>query len=144
MSAETLSALRVLVVDDDIDAAQSLCYLLESMGCEAIGSTDGPEGLALASRFDPHLAIIDLDMPGMEGSEMVRHLRLQDSSSLAMMVCLTGHSAPEDRQRSLAAGFDAFIVKPITQAALTEAVSCTRARSSEAGSGASARQRFGS
>jgi CheY-like chemotaxis protein len=112
------SPLRVLVVDDNIDAAQSLCYLLEAKGCEATACHDGPDGLGRAARFEPHLAIIDLDMPRMRGSEVVRHLRLQDGSELAMVVCLTGSTRPEDRQQSLAAGFDAYLVKPIDDATL--------------------------
>ncbi|NUZ07810.1 response regulator [Piscinibacter koreensis] len=121
------SPLRVLVVDDNVDAAQSLCFLLEAMGCEAAACHDGPAGLGLASRFEPHLAIIDLDMPRMRGCDVVRHLRLQDGHALAMVVCLTGSNRAEDRQQSLAAGFDAYVLKPIDHATLAGVLERARA-----------------
>jgi CheY-like chemotaxis protein len=105
--------LRVLVVDDDVDAAQSLCLLLQAMGCRAAATHDAPDGLALAAEFEPELAIIDLEMPGMKGPEMVQHLRLQDASTVAMVVCLTGRHIPENQRSKGKAGFDAFITKPI-------------------------------
>ena len=110
--------LRVLVVDDDVDAAQSLCLLLEALGCRAAATHDAPNGLALAAEFEPELAIIDLEMPGMKGSEMVQHLRLQDASTVAMAVCLTGAQIPENQRSKRKTSFDAFITKPIACEAL--------------------------
>jgi CheY-like chemotaxis protein len=127
--------LRVLVVDDDVDSAQSLCLLLQTMGCEAAATYDGPEGLALADRFKPELAIIDMDMPGMKGREMVKHLRLQEAGALAMTVCLTGQSLREDRQGTLRDDFDAFVTKPIFPEALAEILSRTRALAVQADRG---------
>ena len=110
--------LRVLVVDDDVDAAQSLCLLLQAMGCRAAATHDPANGLALAVEFEPELAIIDLEMPGMKGTEMVQHLRLQHASTVAMAVCLTGHRIPENQRSTGNAAFDAFITKPIVADAL--------------------------
>src|SRR3982751_279910 len=99
--------LRVLVVDDDVDAAHSLCLLLQTMGCRAAATHDAPDGLALAADFEPELAIIDLEMPGMKGPEMVQHLRLQAATTVAMAVCLTGQRIPEIQSSKGKAGFDA-------------------------------------
>jgi two-component system CheB/CheR fusion protein len=120
------SRLRVLVVDDDVDGANSLCLLLEAMGCEAAACSDGPEGLGFAVRFAPQLAIIDLDMPRMRGCEMVRHLRLQESPDLAMVVCLTGFPRPDVRQPGAGAGFDCHVMKPISSATLSDILERTR------------------
>ena len=119
--------IRVLIVDDDVDAAQSLCLLLRTMGCEAAVTYDGAEGLALAGRFEPELAIIDLEMPGMKGREMVKHLRLQEAGALAMAVCLTGQPVDEERPAKLGDGFDMFVRKPMVHDALAEILA--RARS---------------
>jgi CheY-like chemotaxis protein len=126
-------SLRVLVVDDDVDAAQSLCCLLESMGGTAAASHDGPDGLALASTFEPELAIIDLEMPGMEGREVMQHLRLQNAPSLALAVCLTGHDAPQASRLCIAAGFDAFMTKPLRHDALASLLDQTRVRTGASG-----------
>jgi CheY-like chemotaxis protein len=107
-----LPSLRVLVVDDNDDAAQSLCYLLESMGCEAVASNAGPDGLALAGSFEPQLAIIDLEMPGMKGCEMagICACRIRDRSR-------SWCASPAPAARKPAAlprcGFDEFITKPV-------------------------------
>lgn len=119
---------RVLVVDDDTDAAQSLCCLLETMGCATAVSHDGPSGLALANSFRPELAIIDLEMPGMTGREVVQHLRLQGVPSLALTVCVTGNCQPVERQLSLEAGFDAFMLKPVRHDALNQLLAQARSR----------------
>lgn len=114
------SPLRVLVVDDDADAARSLCLLLQTLGCTTATSHDGPEGLALAGRFEPELAIIDLEMPGMRGPEVVQHLRLQDTPSLALAICVTGQPAAAARSLCETAGFDAFMTKPVRYDALVD------------------------
>ena len=118
----TLSPLRVLVVDDDVDTAQSLCGLLETMGCTAIACNDGPEGLSVADRFDPHLAILDLLMPRMRGCQLVRHLRFREANSLALVVCISGCTSLGDQQISVGAGFDAYLVKPIRTDTLAQLV----------------------
>lgn len=116
------SPLRVLVVDDNVDGAELLCALLASLGCATAVAFDGRQGLALAVEFEPHLALIDLEMPDISGIEVARQLRAGPSPSSAKLVCLTGRGRPEDRRLCLAAGFDYFFTKPIFPENLTELV----------------------
>lgn len=135
-SAPNDPPLRVLVVDDDVDAAQSLCCLLETLGCTTAATHDGPDGLALAGSFEPELAIIDFEMPGMKGGEVMQHLRLQGVPSLALAVCVTGHNLPLDAGVSSNAGFDAYMTKPVRRDALASLIAQTRARARSAASAA--------
>jgi CheY-like chemotaxis protein len=109
--------IRVLVVDDNVDAAEALCALLEVMGCATAVGHDGPRGIAAACEFNPHLAFIDLEMPGMNGREVVRHLRANGMAA-ARLICLTGRAQAEDRRLCLEVGFDSFITKPMDAHAL--------------------------
>ena len=112
--------LRVMVVDDSIDGAQSLGALLELLGCAISIAFDGPEALRAAVDFHPHLAIIDLEMPGMSGLDVVRRLRTIHPHRRTWHVCLTGRGRPDDERECLEAGFNAFHRKPIRPDALTE------------------------
>lgn len=109
---------RVLVVDDNRDAAESLCQLLEILGCQTAMAFDGRHGLQACRSFDPQVAFIDMDMPGMDGCELVRELRLQESIPRRWLLCLTGRREPETEKRCLEAGFDRFFTKPIDMDAL--------------------------
>ena len=119
--------LRILVVDDNIDGAETLCELLRSMGCTTAVAFDGAQGLATAAQFDPHLALIDLEMPGMNGLELARHLRASQPRSAAWLVCLTGRGRPDDRRLSEDVGFDEFFTKPIQMQNLVRLVADTTA-----------------
>lgn len=116
------SALRVLVIDDNVDGAEALCALLASMGCVTAVAFDGAQGLATARDFDPHLAFIDLEMPGLDGRDVAHRLRTGLVRSFARLVCLTGRGQPEDRCLCLDAGFDAFFTKPISPERLVDMV----------------------
>lgn len=105
--------LRVLVIDDSVDNAEALCALLSVMGCVTAVAYNGIDGLAAAAAFDPHLAIIDLEMPGMGGCEVARHLRASRAIEEVKLICLTGRGHPDDRRNCLGAGFDDFFTKPI-------------------------------
>jgi signal transduction histidine kinase len=104
---------RILVVDDNEDAAELLASALEVMGHTARVAHDGPEALKLAAEFDPDLALLDIGLPVMDGYELAR--RLQDDPGLRRvpLVAVTGYGQPSDRLRSEAAGFDAHLVKPV-------------------------------
>lgn len=115
----TPEALRVLVVDDNVDAATSLCLLLQMLGCETVVAFDGDTGVRSASVFRPHLAFFDLDMRGIDGCAAVQQLRASGEHLQAVFVCLTGRSEPDDRTRCFAAGFDHFITKPLEREALS-------------------------
>ena len=116
------SAVRALVVDDNVDAATSMCDVLEILGLETAVAFSGPECLGVAALFDPHLTFMDFDMPGMDGCEALVQLRLQESEFRRTFVCLTGRSAPEDHQKCRDAGFDELVTKPISFDHLRELV----------------------
>ncbi|WP_427306370.1 hybrid sensor histidine kinase/response regulator [Cupriavidus sp. H39] len=108
-----LQAQRILLVDDNRDAADSLAMLLEMCGHEVTIAYDGSEALHVAPRCRPHIALIDLAMPGMDGYEVVRAMRGVAGTESTRFVALTGFGQPADRQHTEAAGFDAHLVKPV-------------------------------
>jgi len=118
--------LRVLVADDNVDAAQTLAALLEIAGHETRVVHDGVAALAAASQFDPQLVFLDIGMPRLDGYETARRLRATPELEGAMLVALTGWGAEEDRARSRAAGFDRHLLKPAlpadVEAVLAEAL----------------------
>jgi PAS domain S-box-containing protein len=113
------SSLRVLVVDDNEDAADMLGDLLEQKGHEVTLAYDGPGALAAADTVRPELVIVDLGLPGMDGYAVAVRLR-DDGHDRATLVALTGYGGDEDRHRSSAAGFDHHLVKPIDFAVLEQ------------------------
>ncbi|MEM5427893.1 PAS domain S-box protein [Cupriavidus oxalaticus] len=106
-------AQRILLVDDNRDAADSLAMLLEMCGHDVTIAYDGAEALHVAPRCRPHIALIDLAMPGMDGFEVVRAMRGVAGTDQTRYVALTGFGQPADRQQSERAGFDAHLVKPV-------------------------------
>jgi signal transduction histidine kinase/ActR/RegA family two-component response regulator len=111
--AAAAPALRVLVVDDNYDAAAVLADVLGWLGCTVQMASDGPSALALLSGFAPELALLDIGMPVMDGYELARRLRALDVSAGAYLVAITGYGQESDRRRALEAGFDDHIVKPV-------------------------------
>ena len=103
---------RVLVVDDNEDAANSLAMLLDAEGIEHRVVHDGPSALAAADAFRPDVVLLDIGMPGMDGYEVARRLRAQPLHAHARLVALTGWSYEQDQARSRAAGFDHHLRKP--------------------------------
>jgi signal transduction histidine kinase len=109
---------RILVVDDNADAADSLAMLLKLKGNEVFVANDGATALALATERQPAIIILDLGMPVMDGYEVARRLRTEQTVNVAVLAALTGWGQEEDRRRSLEAGFDIHLVKPVDPAAL--------------------------
>jgi signal transduction histidine kinase len=109
---------RVLVVDDNVDAAESLAMLLRLGGHEARVAHDGPSALRLAEAEPPELAFFDIGMPGMDGYELARRFRGHPALKAVVLVALTGWGQDEDRRRTQEAGFDAHEVKPVGPEAL--------------------------
>jgi signal transduction histidine kinase/CheY-like chemotaxis protein len=103
----------VLVVDDDRDAVETLCELLEMWGHRVWMARDGARGIEAARAHDPEVVLLDIGMPGMDGYEVARRLRADARTREAVLVALTGYGAEEDRKRSREAGFDYHIVKPV-------------------------------
>ena len=104
---------RILVVDDNQDAAISLAQLLTIMGNETQTAYDGLEALAVAAAFRPDVTLLDIGMPKLNGYEVCRRIRQQPWGKNMVLYALTGWGLEEDQQRSLAAGFDAHLVKPV-------------------------------
>jgi signal transduction histidine kinase/ActR/RegA family two-component response regulator len=103
---------RVLVVDDNRDAADSLGMLLEALGAQVSVVHSGPEALDAFARFRPALVLLDIGMPGMDGYEVARRMRASFPEHRASIVALTGWGQEEDRRRARAAGFDHHLTKP--------------------------------
>jgi PAS domain S-box-containing protein len=103
---------RVLVIDDNRDAAASMSMLLETMGADARVAGDGETGVAVFEKFHPALVFLDLGMPGMDGFETARRLRASPAGQAATLVALTGWGGEDTRARTKAAGFDLHLTKP--------------------------------
>jgi len=106
-------AQRVLVADDNRDAADSLAFMLRVAGHDVRIAYDGQQALDLAETFRPSLALVDIGMPRLNGYETARRLREKPYGADLTLIALTGWGQPDDRNRSLAAGFDHHVVKPI-------------------------------
>jgi PAS domain S-box-containing protein len=103
---------RVLIIEDNEDSSEMLRVYLERQGHEVFVASDGAEGVQMASRIQPEVALVDLGLPSLDGLEVARHIRRQPHQP-RQLVALTGYSGPEDRERCLAAGFDSHLVKPV-------------------------------
>jgi CheY-like chemotaxis protein len=112
---------RLLVVDDNQDAAMSLALLLKLQGHEVRVANDGHSALEIASTFRPSVIFLDIGMPVMDGYEVARRLRQQPELEKVVLVALTGWGQKEDRRRSREAGFDHHLVKP-AEAKMLEAL----------------------
>jgi PAS domain S-box-containing protein len=106
------AARRVLLVEDNMDAAESLALLLRLEGHEVRVAHDGPAALAAARDYRPDIIFLDIGLPHMDGYEVARRLRQEEGDQHAVLVALTGYGQGEDRRRVEAAGFDAHLVKP--------------------------------
>lgn len=106
------SALRVLVVDDNVDATNSLRLLLQSDGYEVQTAYAGFEAVELARSFQPHVAVLDIGLPGLDGYEVANRIREQPDNLHTLLIALTGYGQPTDRDRAFEAGFDHHLVKP--------------------------------
>ena len=110
--AAPTSGLRLLVVDDNRDAADSLAVLLRLQGHEVRVVHDGPAALEVAPSYRPDAVFLDLGMPGMDGYEVARRLRKTPGLEKTVLAALTGWGQREDRRRTAEAGFDHHLVKP--------------------------------
>jgi CheY-like chemotaxis protein len=104
---------RILVVDDNLDAAESLAALLRHMGHDVQVARDGRAALEAARMNSPQLVLLDLGMPGVDGYGVVQRLRRENGFDAVPFVAVTGSGLPEDVRRTREAGFDAHLVKPV-------------------------------
>ena len=108
-----VAAKRVLVVDDNRDAAEMIADLAEQRGHVVRRADDGPDALRVLQEFTPEVALLDLGLPLMDGYELAQRIRQIPRLSAIRLVAVTGYGQPDDRARSSAAGFDAHLVKPV-------------------------------
>jgi len=107
------SGVRVLVVDDNEDAAMLLADALAEEGHHTATAHDGPAALQTAARFKPDVALLDIGLPVMDGFELARQFRSHPELQSTRLVAVTGYGQEHDRQKSAGAGFDAHLVKPV-------------------------------
>ena len=115
-------ARRVLVVDDNVDAATTLGQLLNSLGHETRVVHDGPSALTAAAEFLPDVVLLDIGMPGMDGYEVARRLQAFKRERKFRIVAITGWGQEADRERAKEAGFDVHVVKPVDVGLLSRIV----------------------
>ena len=111
---------RVLVVDDNQDAAQALRLLLESEGHEVMLAADGPAGLSMAREHRPDVVLLDIGLPRLNGYEIATRIRADPALKGTMLVAVTGYGQMHDRARASASGFDHHLVKPVEFSALQD------------------------
>jgi PAS domain S-box-containing protein len=126
---ELPDAVRVLVVDDNLDAAELLATSVQMMGHAARVAHDGPAGLRIAAEFRPDVALIDIGLPVMDGYELARHLRALPGLESVRLIAVTGYSQEADRAEAAAAGFEQHLVKPIRLEQLQPALAAAKERS---------------
>jgi signal transduction histidine kinase len=109
----TAAGRRILIVDDNLDAARLMSDALEVVGYDTRVAFDGPTALATAAEFRPHAALLDLGLPLMDGYELAERMRTARGQRRVVLVAVTGYGQVSDREKSRAAGFDAHVVKPV-------------------------------
>ncbi len=113
MNDVPLAGFRILLVDDNVDANESMAALLEIIGYTVSTAIDGKQALELAATFEPHLILCDIGLPGMSGYELVAALRALVMDRKITIAAVTGYGHENDISRSKAAGFDHHLVKPL-------------------------------
>jgi signal transduction histidine kinase len=129
---------RILVADDNHDAAEALSLQLQLAGHDVRTAHDGAEAIAIARTFDPDIVLLDLGMPKMDGYEAARELRLRSTEGRRLtLIALTGWGQQQDRDRTADAGFDAHLVKPVAEAQLFNALAAAAGKRKTEGAQAS-------
>jgi two-component system, sensor histidine kinase len=107
----------ILVVEDNADARDALCVLLELEGYAVEAVEEGHQAIEITRAKDPDIALVDIGLPGIDGYEVARRVRA--NGRRPVLIALTGYGQPEDRRRATEAGFDEVLVKPVDPNALT-------------------------
>lgn len=116
-------ARHVLVVEDNVDACDTMRTLLEMHGHRVDTANDGAAGLERALALQPEVVLLDVGLPGMDGYEVARRIRAARGIRRPLLVAITGYGGAEDRERALAAGFDAHLTKPVEYPTLAALIS---------------------
>lgn len=119
-NAVAIPFLRVLVVDDNVDAAESLAVLLRDLGQEVRVAHDGRAALSAAAGYRPDVVLLDIGLPELSGYDVARQLRQDPAFQDTLLVAVTGYGQDEDRHRSTDAGFDHHLVKPVDPGTLRQ------------------------
>jgi two-component system CheB/CheR fusion protein len=114
---------RVLIIEDNVDAATSLREVLELDSHQVAVAHDGPAGLAMASDFHPEVVLCDIGLPGMNGYDVARAFRADEALKRTFLVALSGYALPEDLQQAAEAGFERHLAKPLGMQALQDLLS---------------------
>jgi CheY-like chemotaxis protein len=118
---------KVLVVDDNHDAAQTVAAFLELAGHGVRAVTDGAQALACVADFGPNVVVLDIGLPGIDGFQLARRLRETAETKGALLIAVTGYGQESDRQRAVDAGFDHYLVKPASPSELSQLIADWRA-----------------
>ncbi|MGZ8160518.1 MAG: response regulator, partial [Methylobacter sp.] len=116
--AKPSSKLRILVVDDNLDVASSLAMLMEMMGNNVRMAHDGEKAVTVAKEFRPHVVLLDIGLPKLNGYEAARAIRQEPWGKNIFLIAATGWGQEDDKRKSKEAGFDLHMVKPIDPQAL--------------------------
>ena len=119
----TTTAQRILVVEDNLDAAEAMLMLLKSLGHAVTVVNDGAEAVEVARALQPETILLDIGLPGINGYELAARLRGMPETSAAHLIAVSGYGQQKDRERSRAAGFDVHLVKPVDPAQLVALLS---------------------
>jgi CheY-like chemotaxis protein len=111
---------RLLIVDDNEDASDTLADLLRVMGYEVRCAADGPSAMAVLDEYRPQLALLDIGLPGEDGYSLASRMRADSRMAQAKLVALTGYGSESDRARAIGARFDQHLVKPVSVDRLLE------------------------
>ncbi|HZM62500.1 MAG TPA: response regulator [Vicinamibacterales bacterium] len=122
---------RILVVDDHLDAVEALSMQLQVAGHDVRTANDGVEAMTIGETFQPQVVLLDLGMPRMDGYETARSMRRRPWGTRALIIAVTGWAQPYDRQKTSEAGFDAHLVKPVSEVELFQAIATGRPTKSE-------------
>jgi len=120
---------RVLIVDDDVDAANTLSLLLSMQGHHTKVAYSAEEALACTEEFTPDVGLLDIGLPRISGYQLAREMRANSRLAGIRLIAVTGYGRAADRQRSASAGFDDHLVKPVDLATLERSLAARAARS---------------
>lgn len=116
------AAHRILIVDDNVDSAESMAVLLRLEGHEALTLHEGERVVAAAREFRPDVILLDIGLPGISGYDVARALRGDPEVGAVRLIAVSGYGRAEDRERARAAGFDEHLLKPVDFSALHDAI----------------------
>ena len=121
-----MRSMRLLVVDDNLDARESLAALLSTLGHRVRSAADGSDALRVAAEDRPDAVVLDIGLPGLDGFEVARRLRAMPDMRTALLIAVTGYAGESDKLQAKDSGFDSHLTKPIDIDNLLRALSCAR------------------